>query len=314
MDRKTEVEAEIQPGIWLTAKITSRRLLAVLKYYAGGLYQRAGSDHLFLFSSAISFSLSLCLIPLVLVIFFVLGTFVSIENITGQIGYFVDTLLPYPDSASFLKDLLLKRVAAVLAHKNTAGWLGIFGLLFAASGWFTSMRSSLNVIFRVQKTPNKIMGKLKDILLVWLILVFFALSFALLPSLQILVKFSHTIERLLGVQFGDFEVHFFNFFALITIFYISSMLIYFIPDKRIIKRAVFLTAFWATLFQKIVHQTFGFYLAHFSAWGDIYGAYMVFIIGVFWIYLSSLTILLAAMIGQLFLERRSAKIDAIDIT
>ncbi|KAA3620460.1 MAG: YihY/virulence factor BrkB family protein [Calditrichaeota bacterium] len=307
MEKKTESENGIFSTVWPTVVLTSRKLLAVVAYYLSGLYHRAGSDHLFLFSSAISFSLSLCLIPLVLVIFFVLGTFVPIEQITGQIEYFVDTLMPYPESAAFLKELLLSRVTSVFAHKNMAGWLGSFGLLFAASGWFTSMRSSLNVIFRVEKSPNQIMGKAKDILLVLLILVFFTLSFAFLPSLQILLKFSHKIEESLGVQFGDFEVHFFNMVALITIFYISSMLIYFIPDKRIMKRAVFLTAFWTTLFQKLVHQTFGFYLAHLSAWGDIYGAYIVFIIGVFWIYLSSLTMLLSAMIGQLFLERRNFK-------
>ncbi len=85
------------------------------------------------------------------------------------------------------------------------------------------------------------------------------------------------------------------------------MFIYFIPDRRIKKRAVFLAAFWATLFQKLVHQTFGFYLAHLSAWDDIYGAYMVFTIGVFWVYLRSLTMLMSAVIGQLFLERKHEK-------
>ncbi|MCA9734305.1 MAG: YihY/virulence factor BrkB family protein [Deferribacteres bacterium] len=305
MSKNSDTKTSLLQSLRETAILTLRKLLSLLGYYLKGVYDRAGSDHLFLFSSAVSFSLSLCLVPLVLVIFFVLGTFVPVDSIAGQIDYFIDTLLPYPDSAAFLKNLVIGRVMAVLQHKNVAGWLGGFGLLFAASGWFTSMRSSLNVIFHVEKTPNKVVGKMKDILLVLLILVFFALSFAILPSLQILLKFSHGIENVLGLQFGAFEAHFFNFITLITIFYICAGLLYFIPDKRIKKRAVFLAAFWATLFQKLVHQTFGFYLAHFSAWGDIYGAYMVFIVGAFWIYLSSMTMLLAAIIGQLYLERQS---------
>ncbi|KAA3656007.1 MAG: YihY/virulence factor BrkB family protein, partial [Calditrichaeota bacterium] len=243
MAKDLETDESLVQSLQDSALQTGRKLLSILGYYLHGLYDRAGRDHLFLFSSAVSFSLSLCLVPLVLVTFFILGTFVSVDNIASQIEYIIDTLLPYPESAAFLKNLVMGRVTAVLQHKNVAGWLGSFGLLFAASGWFTSMRSSLNVIFRVEKTPNKVVGKLKDILLVLLILVFFTLSFAILPSLQIFLKFSHAIEGILGVQFGNFEAHIFNFITLITIFYISAILLYFIPDKRIKKRAVFLAAF-----------------------------------------------------------------------
>ncbi|KAA0264169.1 MAG: hypothetical protein EDM75_04875, partial [Chlorobiota bacterium] len=67
--------------------------------------ERFDEHHIFLFSGALSFSLFLCIIPITLIMFFILGNFLSSVEFVGRINTFIDALIPYQDYAEFAKTL-----------------------------------------------------------------------------------------------------------------------------------------------------------------------------------------------------------------
>ena len=130
-----------------------------VRAYAQALYYRIDEHHLFMFSSGLAFSLLLCIIPLVLIIFFVLGNVLDSAAVRAQLNFFIDSSIPDTSTADFVKALVNTRVQEVVASKKIAGWVGGFGLLFAASGWFTGMRTVLNLIYQVKNAASTVRGR-----------------------------------------------------------------------------------------------------------------------------------------------------------
>ena len=77
-----------------------------LKHYFGGLYIRMDQHHLFLFSGGLAFSLFTCIIPLILIVFWILGNFLSSEEMELQIITFINTVIPYNEYANFVKQII----------------------------------------------------------------------------------------------------------------------------------------------------------------------------------------------------------------
>ncbi len=112
-----------------------------VKHYFGGLYDRTDRHHLFLLSGGLAFSLFVCIIPIVLIIFWLLGKFLNSVEVELQINTIIDTVIPYGTYANFVKDVIFERVEEVVKYRNIAGWVGIIGLFFAASGFASSLRT-----------------------------------------------------------------------------------------------------------------------------------------------------------------------------
>ena len=132
----------------------SKAFLHWLGYYAGGLYDRLDRHHAFLLASGLSFSLIFCIIPLMLIVFSLLGHFLESEAIAAQIDSFINRAIPYPEQATYAKELIFSRVAEFTGYKRVAGAIGMIGLFFAASGLFSAMRTALNTVFRVRTSES----------------------------------------------------------------------------------------------------------------------------------------------------------------
>jgi membrane protein len=80
--------------------------VAFTKHYFGGLYDRTDRHHLFLFSGGLAFSLFVCIIPMILIIFWLLGKFLNSVEVELQINTLIDTVIPYKEYANFAKDII----------------------------------------------------------------------------------------------------------------------------------------------------------------------------------------------------------------
>ncbi|MCX6826153.1 MAG: YihY/virulence factor BrkB family protein, partial [candidate division Zixibacteria bacterium] len=149
-----------------------------ISYYFGGLYQRINEHHLFLLSGGLAFSLIVCIIPFVLIIFSILGNVLQDSFLQSQVNSFIDRVIPYEDYASFAKNLILSRIEEFKIYKNIAGYVGVIGLLIAASGLFSSMRTILNRVYGTDKGKKFVIAKLRDLGMVLLVLGFFLISTA----------------------------------------------------------------------------------------------------------------------------------------
>ena len=273
------------------------------KHYFGGLYNRMDEHHVFLFGGGLAFSIFLCIIPFVLIIFSVLGTILDSTYMQYQINLLIETIIPYEEYAEFVKKIIFARINEVVQYKTIAGIVGGFGLLFASSGLFSSMRTILNSIFGLKAEEPVLLAKLKDFSLVLFVIIMFFITTILMPAINLIRQ---TVDEYYSIEFlksGFVQDLILSLVSLILIFLLFSILYYVVPKKKIAKRAVFVGAFWAALLWETAKQLFGFYLNNFAAFGRIYGTYALIVVVAFWIFYASVVFIVGAEIGKLYDER-----------
>jgi membrane protein len=277
-------------------------------HYFGGLYDRTDRHHLFLLSGGLAFSLFVCIIPMTLIIFWLLGKFLDSAEVELQIVTLIDTVIPYDTYAQFVKEIIFKRVKEVVEYRNIAGWVGIIGLFFAASGFASSLRTVLNKVYGTDIDINIFLGKLRDFLVIIVIVLVFLALILVLPILDFLISFAQTTPYLQVFNQPIFERVFTASFSFFVMFFIFAVLYKFMPTENIRKRSVLLGAMWASIFWVTAKILFGMYLSSFTTFSRIYGAYALGIVVAFWIYYTAAVFILGAEIGKLFDERISLKI------
>lgn len=286
------------------------RFVVFFKHYFGGLYLRFDTHHIFLFAGGLSFSLFVCIIPFVLIIFWILGNFLSSAEVEAQIVTLIDTVIPYDEYAAFVKDIIFKRVYEVIEFKNIAGIIGFVGLFFAASGFFSSMRTVLNKINGTDIDVNVFIGKLRDFLFILSVILLFFISILALPLLELLISIAQETRYLQFFNHPIFQRAFTALFSLLIMYFIFYSFYRFIPTVKTKRRSSLVGAGWAAILWVGMKILFGYYLSNFGTWGRIYGAYALIVVLAFWIYYTSAVFIIGAEIGKLFDERLSERISS----
>jgi membrane protein len=282
------------------------RTWGFLRHYVGGLYNNLGEHHVFLLAGGLAFSFFVCIIPLTLIVFAIIGGLLEKGSLTSELNSLVDKVVPYQSYASHVKRLVSSRVDEFRIYKGVAGLIGTAGLLFAASGLFASMRTILNTVYQIRSSQSIYLRKLKDIGLVLLVVVYFLLATTLLPSISIIHDFADRIEilspfDLRGIAEIGMEA------ASVVVILIAFVALYFlVPQQRLSKGTVLLSAMWAAGLWKAAEQLFGYYITEMANVREVYGAYSLTIAVVFWIYYTSIVFIIGAEIGQLYRTRHSA--------
>jgi membrane protein len=280
-----------------------QKIKAFFKHYLGGLYHRVGEHHIFLLGGGLAFSIIVCIVPFALIIFSVLGNILAVANIQQQISAFIDTIIPYPSYADFVKSTITSHVNEIIAYKKIAGYSGIIGLLIAASGLFSSMRTVLNTIYGANAGVHVVIGKLRDIGMVLVVMVFFLVSIAILPVFKIIEDYVGKVELLKFFIFVTVEDSLFSLLSFLIMFILFFFLYYFVPYQRFGKKVTAASAFWAAALWEIATEVFKYYITNVASVRKIYGTYALFVVVIFWIYYSSVLFILGAEIGQLYRER-----------
>jgi len=272
-------------------------------HYFGGLYNRSGDHHIFLLAGGLAFSLFVCIIPLILIIFAIIGRVLEMPSISQDIEQLIDRVIPYKDYAAFVKKTVFSRVEEFRIFKNLAGLAGLVGLFFAASGLFSSMRTILNMVYRARSTASAIIGKLRDFGLVLLVLFYFLLSTTILPVLNIVEGLSERAKLLESFRLsfvGDLLLWFLSFGIILLFFLIIYWLV---PQVKLPRKAVLVSALSAAILWTLAKELFGLYITNVVTLKRIYGAYALLVITAFWVYYTSIVFIIAAEVGQLYRER-----------
>ncbi|NIP42145.1 MAG: YihY/virulence factor BrkB family protein [candidate division Zixibacteria bacterium] len=279
-------------------------------HYGLGLIERIGKNHVFLEASGLAFSIVVCIVPFVLIIFAVLGFVLESPTIRMEINEFIDRLIPYSDAADTVKEVVFERAQEFKVNKNVAGILGILGLLWASSRLFSSMRTILNVSYKnrlVGSIFGDVVAKMRDLAMVLLVLFYFLLATTIIPGLAALEKLTEnsTILQFLHIEFvGDLIVQAASFIIITFAFFV---IYYFVPQAKLPLKVIIVSALWGALFWGVAEYMFRLYINNFMSLKRIYGAYVFIIVTVFWIYYTSVVLIVGAEIGQLYRERSRKK-------
>lgn len=283
-----------------------RNILVGLKkravHYSTGLIKKIDEHHVFLVGGGLAYSLIICIIPMVLIIFAGLGMVLERPSITGEINAFIERAIPYERYADSIKDVVSNRINEFRIYRGVAGIAGILGLLFASSGLFSSMRTILHQVYRLSPDSSVWKGKLKDFGMVLMVLVYFLLSTLVLPSLDIITNVAKNMEFLQAIHAQPFIEYIVGMISFALIFSAFFFMYFMIPQSHVPLKATAVSAFWAAFLWELAKQGFGFYITNVATYKRIYGAYAILIVIILWIYYSSIVFIIGAIIGQLYRE------------
>lgn len=281
----------------------SKKIIGFLRYYLIGLYHRIDDHNLFLSGAGIAYSLFLGLIPLILLIFSVLGNIFDASTLERMINQIINIAIPYPIYADYAKNIINKRLPEVIEYKTIAGYLGIIGLVLTSTWIFSSMRTLLNHIYHSKIVKHALIGLLRDVGMVLLVIVFISLSTLIFPVVNLILEIARDSKLLSFAKLSEIWNTIIWFTSLIIMLIMFFMLYYLIPYEKLPKRVAAVSALSTTILWEIARSLFGYYVQNFLSSNPFYGAFVLIVVILLWIFYSSCIFIIGAEIGQLYRER-----------
>ena len=276
-----------------------------LKYYVKGIYDKFDEDHIWIQSAGIAFYILICAIPFTLILFSIFGIYLSSENATTAIDKYLNAIVGItPELKLKIKDVILNRMDEISSNKALTAIIGTLGILWTASGLFSTIRDVLNKIYKINLEVFYVWGKLKDIGMVFIVIVLFLLSFTSTAIISILKTIDDKFFFNTLFSFGIMDNIATIVIGLMFTFLMFYTIYKLVPHGRISTRVVIVSSVSSTLMWEILKFLFTFYLVHFSNLTAVYGAYAAIAAVIFWVYYSSTTFVLGAEIGQLYHEKK----------
>ncbi len=283
--------------IWLWIEI---RLSSFFK-----LIDKMERDHIFLMAAGIAFNIFLYLIPLFLVSVYLVNLLFGADNITQILVKYIDTVLPPTSQTSQLLEDILHEVNLIFAQSSLAGWVGIAVLLWLSSTLFSSLRTGLNRVFDVETPKVFVFYKIKDIVLIFLLMLMMIISSYIIPLYSI--AYNIVIEHIEP----PYTWYFTRIFITGATMFTSSVMFFgifkFLPNYKVPKFIWGLSTLISVIAVEISRNIFAWYIVKFGTYGKFYGTYAVIVSVAVWIYYLTLIILFAAEISKFLYDRRIEK-------
>ncbi|MFA7229469.1 MAG: YhjD/YihY/BrkB family envelope integrity protein, partial [Melioribacteraceae bacterium] len=87
------------------------------------------------------------------------------------------------------------------------------------------------------------------------------------------------------------------------------LLYYLIPYEQLGKKVALISAFWATFLWEVARNIFKYYVNNILAENSLYGAFVLILAVLLWVFYSACLFIVGAEIGQLFREKAAEKSD-----
>jgi membrane protein len=248
-------------------------------------------DHGFFLSSGITFSVLLCLIPFMLLMLSLLGTYLyGSRDVLNYIRRYLENVLPSLDPR------ITRNMMLIIQSRKIAGVLGVAGLIWASTWVFSSLRTALNIVFQGKKGGSVLRGKGIDLVMIFLTGFFLLMSMTFTSaasyiqgsSLKALWGIKPTVQFIL-----KYLIPF--FFSLCLFFLIYKIL----PNRKVQFKPALQAACFTSLFWEMAKQLFGWYVIHLGRFSIVYGSLSTLAIFFLWVYYSSAILVLGGEVAFL---------------
>ncbi len=282
-----------------------KKIFEWIKFYIVNIINFLDSHHAFLLAAGLTYNILLCIIPLVLIIFSVLGYVLDSQELIIQLSIIIDELIPITTYSDKIKEILFERVSEFVNYKAIVGAIGLVGVFFSASSLFSTLRTILNDVYGFEKSKHFLIAKLRDFGMVFITLLFFLITILINPLFQIFKGIMHSIPLLNNLNLEIFEGYFFQIIPIVITFVMMLAIYSLVPYRKMRKRIYVLSAIWATIFFEIAKRGFSFYVTNLANYSKIYGNIAFVVVTAFWLYIMSLIIIISAVIGEVFRRKKS---------
>jgi membrane protein len=280
-----------------------RKVLAFLNHYIIGLLRRIDEHHIFLSGGGIAFSLILSTIPILLLVFALLGNIIDPTAIEDNLSNLINTVIPYPEYATYTTSAIMRRIPGVFQYSAVAFYLGLAGLFFTSTWLFSSMRTILNRIFGSTENKGILIGLVRDFGMVILLISLVLVSTFVLPTINIFIKVTENLDVLQNFRVDSVIHTLFSFTSIVVVLLLFFLFYSLIPYAKLNKKVTFVGAFWATVLWELARIIFAYYVQAFLQSNKFYEAFLLIIVLLFWLFYASILFIIGAEIAQLYRER-----------
>jgi len=254
-----------------------------------------GTNHGFGLAAAMSFYAILSLAPLVVLLLWIAGFLVDREAVSRELVAHVQDVMG--THAAEVTRTIVEHGGKPLPG-GSAMIVGIGMLIFGATGMFTQLQDSLNLIWKVESAPGRSVWRFLRTRLTALIMVVCVESLLLIsPAMTTLVTLVNA--RLVGRVPAIAEIwqwlHLLASIVVITLVFAALFKI--LPHIKVWWSDVWVAAAGSALMFTLGQFVIGRYLA-FSGVASIYGAAGSLVALLIWVYYSSLILFLGAQFTQ----------------
>jgi len=289
-------------------KWSLRKIYRELKYYALGFYDKFDEDHVWIMSASIAFNIVICSIPITLILFSVLGIYLNRDGAQEYLNTALKNIVGItPEFQAKISNVILGAIDELSSNSTLTAIIGSIGILWTASGLFSTLRDVLNRIYKTRSDTFYLWAKLRDIGMVFLILTVFVLSFS---STFILSIFEAIDKSFFGdtiLKLGFTSSLLTHIIGLIFTFIMFYLIFKLVPQGFVSQKVALISSITASVLYEALKYLFIVYLVSFANYQRVYGAYAAIVAVIFWLYYSSLTFVIGAEAGQLYKEKKLIK-------
>ena len=263
--------------------------------------RKFNDDNGFFLSSGLAFNILINLIPFILLLLAVVGTYLyNDQDVLNHIRAYFRNMAPTldPKITGSLMDLI--------ENRQIVGILGFAGLLWFSTWVFSSLRIALNIVFRVGKSRGMLKGIAVDLLMILLVGILLLVSMILTSVVTFLQGSQGQIPLAIGPAIQWILKYLLPFILTIGMFFLIYKII---PNKGIHFKSALQAALFTGLLWELAKHLFSMYVVHLADYSLFYGSLSTLVVIVLWVYYSS-TILIVGGEYAYFLEedRQSSKI------
>ncbi len=144
-------------------------------------------------------------------------------------------------------------------------------------------------------------------LMVVLLVILITVSTFVIPAINIIYELTKNYEFIQTYTQSSFWKVPLYLLSFVLMFILFFALYYLIPYEQLGKKVAAVSAFWTALLWEIARYIFGYYINHILSTNRLYGAFVLIIAVLLWVYYSACLFIVGAEIGQLFREKKSKK-------
>jgi membrane protein len=283
-----------------TYSMRFKRLKKILKNF-GLLWQalrKFNDDNGFFLSSGIAFNILINLIPFILLLLALVGTYLyNDQEVLNHISAYFRGVAPAFDPK------IMGNLMDLIQSRRIVGILGFVGLLWFSTWVFGCLRIALNIVFRVEKNRGMLRGIAIDLLMILLAGILLLVSMILSSVVTFMQGYQGRIPVAIGPTIQWILKYLLPFFLTFWMFFLIYKIV---PNKRLLFKSALQAALIAGLLWEMAKHLFGWYVVHLARYSIFYGSLSTFIIFVLWVYYSS-TILVVGAEFAYFLEEDRKK-------
>jgi membrane protein len=255
-------------------------------------------DNGFFLSSAIAFSVLVNLIPFIMLLLALVGTYLyNDQEVFNHISTYLRNTVPALDPE------IMRHLSRVIQNRQVVGILGFTGLLWVSTWVFGSLRIALNIIFKAKKGRGTIRGFAVDVLMILLAGTFLLVSMILSSAVGLLEVYDGCLPITIGPAIRWILKYVISFLFAVGMFFLIYKII---PNRRVHLRPAFQAALFASFFWEVAKHLFSWYVTHLARYSFFYGSLSALAIFVVWVYYSSIILLIGGEYTYLLEEHRQS--------